>query len=177
MAKEAGDRDASVEELGGYISRYLTHYPVHARRQTFGYVARRFARRHRVALAVSAIVGASAITSLGVMLRQMQLTLEGRGARRASVQRRARTGAHVHVRRARRHRERAGDDAGARVAGADDRGVPRLAAAEDDDWSLQCELAAAYVKVGDAQGHPTSASIGDTAGARASYERAIAIAG
>ena len=31
-------------------------------------------------------------------------------------------------------------------------------------------------KVGDAQGHPTSANLGDTAGARASYRRAIAIA-
>jgi tetratricopeptide (TPR) repeat protein len=45
-----------------------------------------------------------------------------------------------------------------------------------DDRSLQRELASAYVRVGDAQGLPTNPNVGDTAGALASYRRAIAIA-
>ena len=45
------------------------------------------------------------------------------------------------------------------------------------DVGLQRELASAFVKVGDAQGNPVASNIGDTIGARASYERAIEIAG
>jgi hypothetical protein len=44
------------------------------------------------------------------------------------------------------------------------------------DLGLQRELAGAFVRVGDAQGHSTSANIGDSAGARVSYQRAIDIA-
>jgi len=43
------------------------------------------------------------------------------------------------------------------------------------DASLQRELAAAYEKVGDVQGHPYEANLGDTAGALASYRKALAI--
>jgi non-specific serine/threonine protein kinase/serine/threonine-protein kinase len=46
----------------------------------------------------------------------------------------------------------------------------------EHDVDLQRELAAAFVKLGDAQGHPNSANLGDTASARASYQQAIAVA-
>ncbi len=52
-------------------------------------------------------------------------------------------------------------------------GIAREAAG---DRVLQRELAGAFVKVGDAQGHPTSPNLGDTAGALASYRRSISIA-
>ena len=44
------------------------------------------------------------------------------------------------------------------------------------DASLDNELALAYQRVGDVQGNPTNANLGDMAGARASYEKAVAIA-
>ena len=44
------------------------------------------------------------------------------------------------------------------------------------DASLSRELAEAYLKVGDLQGNPYVSSLGDTAGAIASYQQAVAIA-
>lgn len=43
------------------------------------------------------------------------------------------------------------------------------------DDQLLSELAAAYQRIGDVQGNPTNANLGDSAGALASYERAIAL--
>ena len=50
-----------------------------------------------------------------------------------------------------------------------------LASDEGNDVSLQKELATAYEKVGDVQGDPHSANLGDTTGAMASYKKALAI--
>src|SRR4029077_8739122 len=43
------------------------------------------------------------------------------------------------------------------------------------DRSLQGELAAAYEKIGDVQGMPREANLGDTVGAEESYRKALAI--
>ncbi len=51
-----------------------------------------------------------------------------------------------------------------------------LAAESADDVSLQRELAAAYLKVGDVQGDPYGASLGDTDGAAKSYQQSRALA-
>ena len=177
MAKDEANRYASVEEFSRDLVRHLDHYPVHARRQSGSYRLGCFVRRHRLALLAAASVFVLVVTSLGITLRQMQLRLEaqGRAARRfTEVRELARTFMFdVH-------------DAIVNVPGTTQARalmvktavdyLGRLASEAADDRSLQRELAAAYVKVGDAQGHPTSANIGDTAGARASYERAIAIA-
>ena len=50
-----------------------------------------------------------------------------------------------------------------------------LAQQAGQDASLQRELALAYQKVGDVQGNPTNANLGDSAGALASYGKALAI--
>ncbi|MEW6433253.1 MAG: protein kinase [Myxococcota bacterium] len=51
-----------------------------------------------------------------------------------------------------------------------------LAAEAEGDAVLQGEVALAYLKVGDAQGDPFGASLGDTAGAQQSYRRGRALA-
>jgi non-specific serine/threonine protein kinase/serine/threonine-protein kinase len=50
-----------------------------------------------------------------------------------------------------------------------------LAQEAGGEWSLQIELATAYVKVGDVQGQSYYANLGDTQGALASYRKALAI--
>jgi len=50
-----------------------------------------------------------------------------------------------------------------------------LASDEGNDVSLQKELATAYEKVGDVQGDPHSANLGDSTGALASYKKALTI--
>ena len=50
-----------------------------------------------------------------------------------------------------------------------------LAAEAGNDRELQQELAVAYDRVGDVQGNPAAANLGDAAGAIKSYEKAAAI--
>jgi eukaryotic-like serine/threonine-protein kinase len=50
-----------------------------------------------------------------------------------------------------------------------------LARESADDASLQRELASAYVKIGNVQGNPNNADLGDTQGAQNSYRRVQAI--
>src|SRR5439155_9506348 len=50
-----------------------------------------------------------------------------------------------------------------------------LAKESSNDVSLERELAAAYDRVGDVQGLPDAANLGDTAGARRSHEKALAL--
>jgi serine/threonine-protein kinase len=56
MRKAPEERYASAQELGDDIQRYLSGYPVAARRHTSGYLTRQFVRRHRGALAVAAVL-------------------------------------------------------------------------------------------------------------------------
>jgi hypothetical protein len=51
-----------------------------------------------------------------------------------------------------------------------------LAREAGGDLSLQREVAMAYLKVGNVQGNPRNANLGDTAGALESYRKALAIA-
>jgi non-specific serine/threonine protein kinase/serine/threonine-protein kinase len=52
-----------------------------------------------------------------------------------------------------------------------------LAQESHDDPSLQRELVAAYIRIGNVQGNPNNANLGDTAGAMQSYRQALIIAG
>ena len=54
MEKAPAERYASVAELGADVRAHLDHLPVKARRMSFGYTARKFARRHRTGTAVAA---------------------------------------------------------------------------------------------------------------------------
>ena len=51
-----------------------------------------------------------------------------------------------------------------------------LAEEAEDNTPLRVELAGAYLKIGDVQGLPYQANLGDTAGATKSYRKALAIA-
>ena len=53
--------------------------------------------------------------------------------------------------------------------------LDRLSRDAGDRPDLKREMAGAYVKVGDVQGRPFNANLGDTAGARASYDKAVAL--
>ena len=53
--------------------------------------------------------------------------------------------------------------------------LDRLSRDAGDRPDLKREMAGAYVKVGDVQGRPFNPNLGDTAGARASYDKAVAI--
>jgi len=69
LRKNPDERYASASEFADDVRRHLTGHPVRARRQTFGYLTRRFAHRNRFRLAVAAgivLVLVTALTAVGV---------------------------------------------------------------------------------------------------------------
>jgi eukaryotic-like serine/threonine-protein kinase len=177
LSRDVPARYTTVDALMQDLERHRTHHPVSARRPTAGYLAGRFVRRHRVALAAALAVLGLTLLGTGAVWWQAREA----AAARALAERRF-----DEVRQLARAFMFDVHDAIVNVPGTTAaRGLlvqtgvqylDRLAAEESADPGLQRELAATYVKVGDAQGHPTSPNLGDTAGARASYERAIGIA-
>jgi serine/threonine-protein kinase len=73
MAKEPVRRYASAQELSDDIGRYLGGRAVIAREPSFGYVVRRLAARHKVAVASAVVSIAGIVVALAVALWQAQL--------------------------------------------------------------------------------------------------------
>ena len=176
MRKEAQQRYASAEEFSSDIGRYLSKWPVLARRGSVRYVVRKFVARHKFAVGASA--AATALTLAGVA----GVILESRVAKaeRAKAERRFND-----------VRSLAGSvlfemhDGIAELPGSTAvrklivtralEYLDSLAKEARGDDSLQLELADAYVRVGDVQGGPAVANLGDTKGAFTSYEKAHSI--
>ncbi len=77
------DRYASVDALAGEIKRYLRCEPVMARRQTWRYRSAKFLRRHRMALAIGAVVTSAVLVSAAFAgLQQRRALREGERALR-----------------------------------------------------------------------------------------------
>jgi serine/threonine-protein kinase len=70
LATEPRDRYASVALLREDLSRWLEHRPLTITRPGFGYVASRFVRRHRVAVAASVLAVAMLVGATGLALWQ-----------------------------------------------------------------------------------------------------------
>jgi serine/threonine-protein kinase len=72
LRKEPERRYPSVEQMSADIGRYLTHMPVTASKDNLRYRARKFARRHRVAVA------SSALAIVGLTIFAITTTLQSR---------------------------------------------------------------------------------------------------
>jgi eukaryotic-like serine/threonine-protein kinase len=177
LRKEPARRYTGVGAFAADITRYLERRPVQARPATFAYRAGKFLSRNKFASAAAAAALVALITGAGVSIAN---------ARRA--QREAqRAAAHMNdVRHLANSFLFEFHDAIATLPGATtarrlvvSRALEYLgkianeAAGERD---LQLELAEAYIKIGDIQGKPYTANLGDAAGAADSYNRALAIA-
>ncbi len=176
MRREPERRYASVEQLSEDLDRHLRGVPVRARPNTAGYRLRRFAARHRAALAVAALLVLSLAAGAVATVRE---------ARIADVQRQRAEKRFADVRKL--SNALLFDIYGAveNLPGA----IPArqalvkkaleyldsLAQESQSDIGLKRDLAAAYLKVGDIQGYPFLANLGDTTGCLASYHTALAI--
>jgi non-specific serine/threonine protein kinase/serine/threonine-protein kinase len=178
LAADPADRYPTVDELMHDLQRYRHSRPVHARARTPLYVATRLVGRHRLAVAASVIAAVLVAAGVAGILWQSGIAREAQ----ARAERRfddLRDMTHVFMFDV--------HDAILNVPGTTDaralmvrtgiQYLERLAGEAGPDRSLRRELAAGFVKVGDAQGNPSSPNIGDSAGALASYARAIEIAG
>ena len=167
MSQLPADRYGSPREFAADIQRFEEGKPVQARAAAPLYLLSRFVGRNRFSVAVAALLACVAVAALSLYLYQARLaqrrfqqlhrfanslafdlddrirSLPGATSARAEV-----------VRKALEY-------------------LNTLAAEKGGDAELQREVANAYRRAGDVQGDPLSSNLGDTAGARRSYEQSI----
>lgn len=183
LRKEPERRYASVNELSEDIRLHLAGHPVTARTDAWTYRVGKFTRRHRVGVAAAAIVAISLVSGFGVALWQARIARAER--RIADAQRERAERRFGDVRQLANSFLFEFHDAIASLPGSTPARklvvstaleyLDGLAKESADDPRLQEELAVAYDKVGDVQGSPAGANLGDSAGALASYRKAEAI--
>jgi eukaryotic-like serine/threonine-protein kinase len=176
LRKEPLRRYASVNQFSDDIRRHLEGLPVSARGDTFGYRATKFVQRHKTGVAAAALIVLSLIAGLTTTIWQ---------ARRAQAAQAKAERRFNDVRKLASSNLFEFHDEIAKVPGTTAaralvvkgalQYLNSLAKEASGDRELQLELATAYQKVGDAQGRPAFANIGDKIGALESYRQALAI--
>jgi eukaryotic-like serine/threonine-protein kinase len=177
LGRVPASRYSSVEQLAEDVARHRASYPVHARGRTAGYATRLFVRRHRAALSVAALLAAVVVGGVIAVLWQASVAADARQrAERRFNDVRALAGSFIF------DVYDAIDDVPGTTPARQlivQRAVQyleSLAREAAGDTGLQRELAAAFIRVGDVQGNPTRANVGDPTAAVVSYQRAIALA-
>ena len=177
LARDPRERYQTVDALLLDLERYRQVRPVNARPRTALYRASRFFQRHHVGLTVSLAMlmlvaaGIRAIVWQSAVAREAHARAERRFDDLRAMTRVFMFDVHDAIRNV-----PGTTDARVLIARTGMRYLERLAAEASPDPSLRRELAAGFVKMGDAQGNPSSPNIGDSSGARASFLRAIDIA-
>ena len=174
LRKEPGERYLSAEAFADDIQRYLDGKPVRARRPTLTYRATKFVRRNPGAAAGAGLAAIALLAGIATTAWQ---------ARRAEAQRLRAERRFADVRKLANTVLFDVHDAVVPLQGST--GVRELLVKSGleyldslshesaDDPGLQVELGRAYKRVGDVQGGTFAANLGDTAGALASYRKAV----
>lgn len=170
LENHPAQRYGSVEKLADDVRRHLSGHPITARRATFGYHAAKFIRRNKLSVGAALVIAIVTVVAFVATLHQKRLAEE----RFDEVRSLARSvvfelhdaiaplpgstaARELLVRRALGYLDRLGKEAA-------------------HNRPLQMELAGAYLKIGDVQGLPYSPNLGDTAGAKVSYTKALSLA-
>jgi len=183
MRKERPRRYSSVGQFSEDLRRHLKGLPVLARRATLSYRGAKFIRRNTLAVAAAAVISLILIAGVAVtgwethVARRERARAEAAGARAERRFNQVRKLAHSVLFD---YNEAIQDLPGSmpvreRLVKDALEYLDSLAGEANDDPSLQRELATAYEKVGDVQGRTLRANMGDTAGARESYRKALRI--
>ena len=177
LRKEPSRRYASALELAEDLRRHLVGLPVLARADTPTYRVAKFVGRHRAATVAAVLALASLLGGIVATTRQARIAerQRARADRRFGEVRELARAFLVDV-----------DGKIEHLAGATparraivEKGLSyldRLSADAEGDSSLQVELAYGYNRIGDILGSPDLPNLGDPKGARASYDKAAAIA-
>ena len=176
MRRDPAERYGSVALLAEDVRRHMTARPVIARGDSFTYRATDSCRRRKLGVAAAAAILLSLVG--GVIATSWQARVAS--AERARAERRF-----ADVRRLSTSFLFDFHDAIATLPGSTPARLlvvskaleylDSLASEAGDDRELQKELAAAYDRVGDVQGNPGAANLGDIDGAIKSYRKAEAI--
>ena len=174
MRKEPERRYHSVDEFAEDIRRHREGLPVKARKETPGYVAAKFIQRNKALSASLALLLVAVTAGMTAVVWQ---------ARRAERERARAEQRFQEIRRVAGSVIFEMHDAIARVSGATTARelvlrratemLDGLAKDAGNDAALDLELAAGYKRLAEVQGHPMGNNLGDTAAARASYNKAV----
>ena len=176
LRKEPHRRYASADAFSQDIGHYLDGLPVAARPDTLGYRASKFVNRHRAGVAAAALVVLSLVGGIVATTRAAGIARreQARAQSRFDDVRGLATSAMLEIHDAIADLPGSTRARQLLVSRALDY-LNRLAADVGDDPALAGDLATAYERVGDVQGNPYDANLGDVAGALASYRTALDI--
>ncbi len=176
LRKEPERRYASVQEFSEDLRRHLEGLPVLARPDTLSYRTSKFITRHKAGVAAAVIV------LLTLLSATVITSWQARVARRERDKSERRFGevrklAHAVLFKYHDGIEKLPGSTPVRKMLVQDalEYLDNLSKESGNDAGLQREIAAAYQKVGDVQGNPTTGNLGDLAGALDSYQKALAL--
>ena len=170
IAADPRRRYSSVGHFSEDLQRYLRGAPVLARRQTPFYRGLRFVQRNRWRLAAGLVVTAGLAFTAFSALRQY-----GQNQQRM-VQVRELSESYLTDVLSEVGKLPGSMKARLLIVDRARKNLDRLLADAPRDSDLRHALAGAYLQLGDIQGRPFTVSVGDTAGALASYRKAEALA-
>ena len=169
LRKEPARRYASVDQFSEDIRRYQEGYPVTARPDTRTYRARKFVGRHKGGVAAALLALVALVGGTAMIWRQAQIA-----ERRFNEVRRLANSYLFEFHDAIKDLPGA-TRARQLVVKRAIEFLDRLANERTGDVDLGRELATAYDKIGDIEGHENAASLGDKRGALSFYQRALTI--
>lgn len=176
IRKQPGLRYGTAAQLSDDVARHLDGRPVTAQRDGVAYLTRKFVRRHRGAVAATALLAASLVAGLVATTYQ---------ARRADEQRMRAERRFDDVRRLANSLIFELHDGIEKLPGSTPQRelivaraleyLNSLAQEADDTADLQRELALGYQRIGDVQGNPYRANLGRPVDALRSYRIALGL--
>jgi non-specific serine/threonine protein kinase/serine/threonine-protein kinase len=171
IAREPHRRYASTDQFAGDLDAWRTGFPVRARPDTMAYRLRRTVGRHRWAVALAAVLSTGLVATAVISVRQARLAerrLEDLRAFARSI-----------VFDVNDILEPIPGTTSARklVVETGLQYLDRLGEDRVESTALREELAAAYLRIGKVQGGSFVPNLGDSAGALASFRKALAVAG
>ncbi|MBS1824479.1 MAG: protein kinase [Acidobacteria bacterium] len=146
MHKEPMRRYSSAEELSQDVQRYLSGMPVRARRDTIGYRAGKFVRRHKAGVAAAAVF-VSALTG-GIVTTTRLATIAAQERDEANMQRQQARSQQQEAFRQRQQADKSKDEAQRRAMEAESqRRTAELQTRRADEEAYRANLTAAHLLI------------------------------
>ena len=176
LEKDRARRYGAPSDLAADIRRYLDHEPVLACPASAFYRSGKFVKRHKFALTVASVFALMVLAGAVAIVREAQIARmqEARAERRFNDVRSLANSLLFDVYGS--IQDLPGSTPARRIVA--DRALHYLDTLSQESAGspdLQRELATAYERVGDVEGNPYFANLGDTAGAIQSYRKALRI--